>query len=352
MTRRLFFALLLGVAAVLSSQPELAHAQANSPISAQDRQQAIGHYRKGRQLFAVRKYQQALEQFDKALALMPSPNTELVRAHTLRELGRKTEAMASYEAVMKEASDRVGLGQTRYQPALDDATRWRKRLRPELAELNVVVRNAPGEVTVQVDGDLLAVEPPSGVEALIRAHAWRQPGAATVTVSSGDAAAQSREVELVAGKAEEVEFELASPEPEAGAGAPAESAPAPPPPPGAESEFAAPPVPAWIAAGVGVVGFGLFAVFGALSSSTASDLDECAPQCPDSLREDADAGKTQQTVANVGLIVGATGMVAAGTIWLVDALTAESPAEEGDGPDETEPEVALGVGSVWLRGRF
>ncbi|MBW2527390.1 MAG: tetratricopeptide repeat protein [Deltaproteobacteria bacterium] len=350
MMRSLALALLLALSAVGVFVTPAAVAQSPSAISAADKKKAIGHYKRGRQLFAAKRYAPALEQFDASLALMPSPNTELLRAHALRELGRKAEAMTSYERVMNEATERIGLGQSRYQGALDDASQWFGKLRPDVAELRVLVANAPGPVTVACGDASLDAKPVDATGGAYRAQAWRAPGPVTVTIGWGEGEERTEQVELAAGKVETLEIDLAPPPEDT-----------PPPEPEApvvdqqvdEGDFPAPPLATWIAAGVGVVGFGLFAIFGSMSASTAADLDECAPQCPESLREDADSGHTQQTVANVGLVVGIAGIAAAGTIWLIDALVL---SDDGAGDERPEDDAAVGLSvgptGVMLHGTF
>lgn len=350
MTRLLAIVLLALVGAIGVATTPAALAEVPSAISPADRRKAITHYKRGRQLLALKRFDQALAELDASIALMPSPNTELLRAHALRELGRPAEAVAAYERVMNEATDRIGLGQSRYQATLDDASQWFGKLRPEVTELRVLVANAPGEVTVQFEGEPLAVEAMAN-EGAFRARAWLAPGSGRVTVRHGDGDEHTEQVELPAGKVQTVEIDLAPPPTEPVEPGPIE--PAPPAPPVEGADFPVPPLASFITAGVGVVGFGMFAIFGSLSSSTAADLDECAPRCPDALREDADAGQTQQTVANVGLVIGIAGLAAAGTIWLVDALLADDagPADEGDGQADGMA-LSIGPAGVALRGTF
>lgn len=352
MTRTSFIALLLmtiGAALVVSTPAALA--QAPSAISAEDKQKAIGHYRKGRQLFAAKRYEPALKELDASLALMPSPNTELLRAHALRELGRGAEAMRAYENVMNEATERLGLGQNRYQAALDDASQWFGKLRPDVAELRVLVTHAPGEVSMAYEGDDLEVAAVDASQGAFRSKAWLSPGSGTVTVRWGDGEERTAQVELAAGKVEQLELDLAPPTDEV-TPEPTQP-PLPDTPEPEEGEFPMPPLASWISAGVGVVGFGMFAIFGAMSASTAADLDECAPQCPDDLREDADSGKTQQTVANVGLVLGIVGLTAAGTIWLVDVLLDDGEAPADDAlPDDSAVGLSVGPTGVLVYGAF
>jgi hypothetical protein len=167
---------------------------------------------------------------------------------------------------------------------------------------------------------------------------WLEPGTVSVVARSDDGREVTKEASITARGNATVTLQFPDLA-EAPNDVPADSEPLVP----EESDgspFPAPPLPSYIALGVGAVGFGLFAAFGAMSASTASDLDACAPRCPTTMREDADSGSTNQTVANVGLIVGVTGVAAAAGIWLVVALT--------DDPSEEAQAVRLRIGPTGL----
>jgi tetratricopeptide (TPR) repeat protein len=66
------------------------------------------HYTAGRESYRLGLYGRALEQFERSLALAPSPNTRLYIARTLRELGRWSEAADQYTATIREAGGRGG----------------------------------------------------------------------------------------------------------------------------------------------------------------------------------------------------------------------------------------------------
>jgi hypothetical protein len=76
---------------------------------------------------------------------------------------------------------------------------------------------------------------------------------------------------------------------------------------------------AYVAGGVGAVGLATFAIFGLLEKSTHSNLESECPNnvCPSSKYGDVSSGKTQETVANVGLIVGAVGLAAGATLFVL-----------------------------------
>ena len=90
-----------------------------------------------------------------------------------------------------------------------------------------------------------------------------------------------------------------------------------------------------------MTGLALFGIFGAMSSSTASDLEACAPRCASSLREDADGAKTQQTVANVSLVVGAVGLASAAVLWIVWPEDERAAALSVDPPPPKRAAVRL-----------
>ena len=78
---------------------------------------------------------------------------------------------------------------------------------------------------------------------------------------------------------------------------------------------------AYIATGVGVIGVGTFAAFGLMNSATHDRLATSCPdnRCPPGAADDIDTGRMQQTIANVGLIVGIVGIVSGVTLFVVSA---------------------------------
>lgn len=77
----------------------------------------------------------------------------------------------------------------------------------------------------------------------------------------------------------------------------------------------------YVVGGVGVVGAALFIGFGAANLQAYSDVDDRCPNavCPASLEAEVDEGRTFQTAANVGLVIGAVGL-AGGAALLIPAL--------------------------------
>ena len=119
---------------------------------------------------------------------------------------------------------------------------------------------------------------------------------------------------------------------------------APPPPP----PEAPPPAPAmsslrlgaYIAAGVGVVGLATFTVGGVMARSTYDDLNGACHggPCPPDKSGEISSGKTQQTIANVGLVVGIAGVATGATLFVL-SLPKASP---------TAPTTGLAVAPGWM----
>jgi hypothetical protein len=96
---------------------------------------------------------------------------------------------------------------------------------------------------------------------------------------------------------------------------------------------------AYVAGAWGVAGFVTFAVAGAMNQSTYNGLETaCGNQgCPPGKQEEINSGKTQQTIANVGLVVGIVGVAAGATLFVL------SLRKSAQGPS-----TALVVGPAWV----
>lgn len=76
---------------------------------------------------------------------------------------------------------------------------------------------------------------------------------------------------------------------------------------------------AYVAGGVGAGGLVTFAVFGVLARSTYNDLqNQCSGgPCPPDKAGEIASGRTAQTVANVGLVLGVLGAGAGATLFVL-----------------------------------
>jgi len=91
-----------------------------------------------------------------------------------------------------------------------------------------------------------------------------------------------------------------------------------------------------------------FVVAGAMSNGTYSDLEKAcgAKPCPPGHESDISAGKTQQTIANVGLAVFAVSAAATVTLFVLTSPKKTPPATAASA------RVTAGPSFVGLQGAF
>lgn len=267
---------------------------------------AIRRFKDGRRLLEEGKFDEALTELRASFDKLPSPNTELLIGHALRLTNRRAEAAMVYRRVIASAGEKVRAGEERFRPTLEEAGRLEATLRAQLVELDVVVTGAPAGTTVAIGPDTLEVASDARG---VTAKALHEAGPLTVVATAPDGRTIRKDIDTQPGGQTAVVLELPAPQGEAPKTVEASTE--------GGLDIPPPPLASWIAGGVGVAGLAVFGIFGAMSSSAASDLDACSPSCPESLRDTADGGATQQTVANVGLVFGALGLVTAGVLWVV-----------------------------------
>lgn len=302
-------ALALLAPAVATAAPPSADASSEAGLEA---------FLAGSRLLKEGRAAEALVELERSMAQQPSPNTELLVGHALRQLGRRTEAAAAYERVTAAAAARVRDGEERFRPTLADAGRWGALLRAELAVLTIALSSSAASMEVTIDGAMVALTDDGDGRA--SARVWREPGVARIVARDAGGTTREATVDLARGGDERVTLDLGGSPDEEGI---------PPPPPAA-----------WIAGGVGAVGLVSFAVFGAMAESAASDLRACEPGCDpgDPANRDAvDSGQRDATIANVSLAVGVAGIATGAILW---ALWPE---------DEPSRDSAITVRSIAVR---
>lgn len=306
----------LTVVAALACLPVPAQAAGDDPAKpgASALEDARWHFTEGAAHYQARRFEEALAAFQRSYELVESPNTELMIARSLREVGRRADAVAAFEHAATEADRRVARGETKYKPTGDAARSEGGALRNRLG--TVVLRvAAPTESTVTVDGRAI---PLLGREEVSFLH---EPGTVTVLVREANGAEQRQTVNVLPGSTVQMQFaaDSSSPPPP----------PAPPPAaPRATASGAWTTPAAWISGGVTVAGLGVFTLFGLQSASIYDDLEQrCGPSnCGPADRDDAARGERAQTVANVGLVVAAVAAVATVTFVVLGASSRPSAA--------------------------
>ncbi len=280
-------------------------------VVAEESKRAIQLYTEGRDLLTAGKAADALPKLVESLRLLPSPNTELLIAHARRELGRRAEALETYERVLANAQNEVARGQDRYKGTLEEAKRWIGSLS---GELGTVVVTAPEGARIDVSrGD-----PKSPATFIGSGRAYAEPGEVRVTMTLGDRT-ETQTARVGAGTSARVDFSTST-QP-----APPGADKQPPPPPKDEGPVVS--IAGIVLLGGGAVGMAMFAGFGVSARSTLDGLEECTPRCPASRRPEKDAGERDMLIANVSVGIGAGLLAAGATAWIVEAVLAGGEQE-------------------------
>jgi hypothetical protein len=273
------------------------------------------HFKSGRALFNDGKYEAALAEFEKVYEATESPNAHLLIARCHRELGDLPEAYDHMRATIREAESAED--KARYAATHEAATAELKELAEQVGLVTVTLSGQPDGATVTV------AERPVPVADLKDPVAVK-PGAVTVQAGAPGTDPVMARLTIEAGETKTVELALS-----------AQSAPTPPEDDseGVEDEGTGSPgtlqTAGLVGLGIGAAGLITFAITGSMAQSKYHELEsECGDyRCTDpSLQDTVDSGRTLETVANVGLIVGAVGIVA-GTTLLVMGQSSDATAD-------------------------
>jgi hypothetical protein len=279
------------------------------------REQAQSRFLRGKELLAKKDFAGALGEFRASQEIVASPNTRLQIARSLLGQGKTVAAYVEFGRTAVEAKELLAQD-TRYQRAYDAANAERAELEPRLGFVSMQIENPSDGTTVTVAG-----EP-------VQRAAWPEPapvieGDTTVVVQTPGHAPVERTVSVKAGQ----KFSLTV-DAQSGAADATQVAGPSSPGQGAHSDGMSPlRLGAYVAGGVGVLGLATFAVFGAMASSTYGDLNGACGggPCPASKSGEISSGKTDETLANIGLVVGALGVGAGATLFVL-SMPKSSPA--------------------------
>lgn len=289
---------------------------------------ALDLFKKGQALFNKDKFGEALPLFRESYALVASPNSQIYIARCLTGTGDSVGAYLEYNALIADVDAR---NDPKYAPARENAVKERDDVAGKIGLLTVTVSGAAPGTRLSVAGHDIASDK------------WGKPipvapGSVEVSVVTPPGVPQTQQVELHAG--EKKDFSIAA------SGAPS----------GTATTTAPPGSRAWMrpvsyaAAGVGVAGFIVFGITGGLATSAYSELDKkCGPgsatrACPSDLKSTIDNGKTEQTLANVGLVVGAVGLATGVTLFVL--------SRTGKKDDAPKQSLVVGPSYVGVHGTF
>ncbi len=286
-------------------------------------------YLRALRLYDARQFTEALAELRGSYQLRASPNSRLLMARCLRELGRIPEAVTEFETTLHEASEHASTD-VRYADTERAARTELAELEPRVGRLRLTIANAPPSIRVRINALEL---PNSALELPIPVT----PGAVSVTILAEGLEPLSASVNALAGMTHTVTLtfaadattrQLAARQSTArSAQVPAVMPPTPQGPwllhgPG-PLRFAV-----WASWGIGAAGFLTAAALGVAAQSAFADLERaCGGRpCPPSQLPAIDAGRALQLGTNVSLAVGLGGSIVGTTLYLVGASRAGPPS--------------------------
>ena len=253
---------------------------------------------------------EALQGFRASYAIVASPNSHLMVARVLDELGRPAEAYENMRATMHEAEavSRVSAELAgKYQRTLQTATALTAKLRQKVGFVTVELSGGDGlpqGSTLTVGGRQIED---------ITVSLVVDPGRVDISLQTPGGVRQIT-TEVVAGGEARVKLDVPHAAPQA----------LPPPlPPDEGGGVTVMGALGYTSAAVGGAGMILFGVLGGLTLSAFNDLEDSCPNdvCAADKQQDIDDAKGLQIGANVSAVIGATGLVAAVALLLVDNAT-------------------------------
>ena len=271
------------------------------------------------------KWQEAVDLFSRAEAIVHSPIHLLYIGRAQLKLGQWVKAYENFNRIKREGAP--ANAPTALKKAVDDASKELAQLEPQLPQVAAKVKNPSGDVQVMMDGTAI----PPAIVGLMRPV---DPGQHVFVAKSAQAESESVTLEVQAGTRHTVELEL---KPIAVA---APLTPVAPPP-------TSKPLPATVdtgssggtnglriasygAFGLGVAGVALGTVFIIQAGSTQKEADDLCPSAPcdpalkpEIDKKDDDAA-SQRTLAFVGYGVGVVGIAAGVTLFILSNKKSDS----------------------------
>jgi hypothetical protein len=335
--RSLWTCIVSGSLAWVTCAPWTATAAGVEPTFATDVQKADAQKRfdRGRELSSAQSYQAALVEFRASFDIVASPNAHLAVARTLVSLGQLADAYVEFGRTSAEARA-LSAKEKRYAQTAEAADSEQRDVAANLAFVTISLQPPAGDATVklgdrEIDRESLGTPIPvmPGPTILVVSRGGTEVGRQSLTLAAGEKKTAALDIRPKTPERVTVESQA-----ETGGEAPVAAEPA----------SSALRTPAYVAGGVGVLGLVTFAVFGSLEKSTYNDLKSTCQggPCPASSADDISKGRSQQTIANVGLAVGLVG-AATGAVLYVVSIPAKAPTSARAG-------VVVGPGFVGVRG--
>jgi hypothetical protein len=329
--------------ALLAGAPAYADGVPPSKATPVQRDEALKHFTTAKGMLDREQWDGAISEFRASLEIVTSPNARLQLARALRGGGQLAAAWREYGRTIEEATS-LAASEPRYKDTANAATAERTEIEGKMAFVTVKIDHAPVGATLKV-----------GASTIDRAE-WSSPiatapGSIDIVVESGGKQVAKNSVSINAGDRPTVSLDAAPPPPVTAPPAgddKAGDATSGPPPADTGTPRASPMrTYAIVAGGVGVAGLLTFAISGAMSTSAYSDLSSKCHNttCPPGNEGEISSGRTEQTVANVGLVAGVVGVAAGVTLWFVGAPKAQAVTAPSAG-------MVFGPGWVGAKGTF
>lgn len=279
---------------------------------------------RGAEAFEAGDYEAALENFNRATAILDVPSIAVMQARTLVKLGRWLEGLDRFQQTARLELD--ASAPVPYRDAVAQATQEADTLRKQIPQVAVLVAtdaaSAEGSLTVTFDDKPV----PS---ALLNISRPVNPGPHQVRASSHGRVFFERRLDVAPGQQVQVHIPPAPPAEATRAAAPARTSPpvALAPSPAAErapSRIDWPLYGAIGVAGLGVAGAVATAIMGTKQKATLDDV--CSPRsdCPPEYQDEISALNTDRTLFFLSAGVAALAGGVATYFW----LTADDQAEQ------------------------
>jgi hypothetical protein len=305
-------AVLVAGAVLASARPSPAQDLAETPDASETVAPLLDPGARAKFVEALRLYQgrklvEALAVFREIAQSTRSPNAQLYVGYCLSESGKDADAYRAFTATLRYVAERPAV---KYEPTRQAAERELAVLNVRLAKITINVAQPHAGLTVTLDGVPVAPDD-LGSSLVVQAGSHNVGAAATgmkpVRVAVDLDAGELRNLNLALTKMADADTSWDPPRPV----------------PTASPVRTARPLRTvgFVAGGVGVVGVGIFAVAGLMAKSVHDELRrECGPGgCSDAAHQsEIDRSNALQTAATVGLVIGVVGVVAGGTLLVLD----------------------------------
>lgn len=326
-SRRAWTPALIALGALVASPPFI-ESHAHAAGTAHEGAQAA--WERGRTLVSQKKWDAAADAFREADVIEPKAQYKIDLARALVGAGKMREASEALDALdsSKDASASVR----------DAAGKLRDKIDKRLGTIVVTLSGGGSGATLEIDGKKVRSAAPTRVD----------PGKHQLRASSTGWVPLEMTLEVGEGKTENVPFKLER-DPGAAAAEPDVPDPEPAPPPAADGGTLLPAAVAW---GVGAVGFGVGAIFGAFAfAETDKARENCVDErCTEAAREALDASKVNGGVSTAGFILGGAGLVTGIVLAVVYGSGDAAPATAAVGPIHATPWI--GGTSAGVDGTF